>query len=276
MLNINFEVNEEVILIFMIQRRLMPTDFANYLLEKYNDSCELLKKYENSYTLVQKAIYNNEIDLNIFEEIKQQPFFNRIVKMAQENCERIKSIWENKKDEINNFLTNIAKTDFLLENKAYIVPSSFCRGVNIGNNCFIWGHRYGLENENYDLVYLVHESLHSIFPKGDICHAIIENIADIELCKYLNKTKVGYETHKKKGIQEAHAQILPYWNLYLNKSVEEIEEEQKLLNTTYDINEFEPYRDELSKMNMVEFTNFVLALNANKIETDNNDFKIIS
>lgn len=259
MLNINFEVNENFILRRIIQRSLMPTDFANHLWEKYNDSYRMLKK----------NLQSNEIDLNILEEVKQQPFFNDMVLQAKENCERIKSIWENKKDEINSFLINIAKTDFLLETTAYIFPPSVCVGRNIGDNCFLWGHKIGIEDENYDLVYLVHESLHSIFPKGDMCHAIIENIADIELGKYLNKTTTGYETHG--FTKKAHAQILPYWNLYLNKSVEEIEEEQKLLNTTYDINEYEPYRDELSKMNVVEFTNFVLALDVNKIETDNNN-----
>ena len=162
-------------------------------------------------------------------------------------------------------------TDFLLETTTYIVPPSFYRGRNIGNNYFIYGHPNGLQDENYDLVYLVHESLHSIFPKDYISHAIIENITDIELCKYLNQSKVGYETHKDKQTQEAHAQIFPYWNLYLNKNEEQIKEEQELLNINYDISEYEPFRERISKMNIVEFTNFVLELNANKVEADNND-----
>ena len=178
MLNINFEIDENILSRNIVQRNIMPTDFANYLWEKYNDSYRILKDDDLS----------KDIDFNILEEIKQQPFFNEILKQAEENCERIKNNWGKKYQEINYFLNNIARTDFLLETTTYIVPPSFYRGVNIGNDYFIYGHPNGLQDENYDLVYLVHESLHSIFPKDYISHAIIENITDIELCKYLNQS----------------------------------------------------------------------------------------
>lgn len=50
-----------------------------------------------------------------------------------------------------------------------------------------------------------------------------------------------------------HAKILPYWNLYLDRSRKEIEETQNYLNVDYDIDKFEPMRDVLKNMNIFEF-----------------------
>lgn len=245
MLNIKFEVDEDVLMRQMVHKNKMPTDFANYLWDKYN----------NSYRILQKDFLSDNINFEIFKEIKQQSFFLDLLKKSRDNCERIQNNWNESYKEINIFLSKILKSDISLDLTAYIVSAEFNSGQNIANCSFVWGHEKGIRDKNYDLVYLVHESLHSIFDKGNLNHAVIEKITDIELSKFLNKTAVGYNTHY--FTQEEHVKIFPYWNLYLNRSTEEIKKEQKLLNIKYDLNKIEHYRENLTKMNIKEFISFL-------------------
>ncbi|MGN0798191.1 MAG: hypothetical protein ACI4L7_01255 [Christensenellales bacterium] len=247
MLNINFEVNKDVISRLLISKNDMPTDYANYLWQKYNAS----------YREIHNAIFSKNIDNNILLELQEQPFFAKRLFQAKTNCKRIKRNWENKCVDINNFLNNIMKVDFDLNITAYIVDPMLYTGFSIKDNPnhFVWGNEVGLSDENYDLVYLVHESLHSLFKNDNLSHAIIENIADVELSKYLNNSKVGYEYHSY--TKEEHVKAFPYWNLYLGKGVEEIKEQQELLDIQYSIKEIEHYREKLSKMNIFEFIDFL-------------------
>lgn len=136
---------------------------------------------------------------------------------------------------------------------AIIVSPTLNCGRNIGDNQFIWGHKNGLTNENYDLVYLVHESLHSYFKNDNITHAIIENITDFELAKLLNNSEKGYTGHDY--IRNLHIQILPFWNLYMN-----VEENNDL---SCDQNGFSKYKS-IKTMNIDEFINFLEHLNFEK------------
>lgn len=143
--------------------------------------------------------------------------------------------------------------------------------MNIGSNEFIWGHNKGLKNANYDLIYIVHESLHSYFKDNMITHAIIENIADIELSKFLKSTDIANDAHDY--LKDTHIKVLPFWNIYLNKSKETIEKENEENNISYNFNEFKTYEKEISKMNIDDFVNFLESLNLN--QTINYTNKII-
>lgn len=248
MLRIKFKNDADVLSRVMISKSMMPKKFAHYLW----DNCKL------SYSLLLKDIKSNEIDNNIILELQQQDFFRNYYEKAKKNLERIQNIWKKNSDRINSFLKKIFKKEFTLDSTAIIVPPSLNTGTSIGNNQIVWGHVNGVNDNNYDLVYLVHESLHSYFEKNDLTHTIIENIADIELAKYLNKTG-GYECHE--DLKSMHIKILPFWNLYLNKGKTEIERENKINNISYDIKDFEKYRTKISRMNIDEFVEFLLNSN---------------
>ena len=245
MLRIKFKNDADVLARVMISKSMMPKKFAHYLW----DNCKL------SYSLLLKDIKSNEIDNNIILELQQQDFFRNYYEKAKKNLERIQNNWEKNSDRINLFLNKIFKKEFTLDSTAIIVPPSLNTGTSIGNNQIVWGHVNGVNDENYDLVYLVHESLHSYFFKNDLTHTIIENIADIELAKYLNKTG-GYECHE--DLKSMHIKILPFWNLYLNKGLEEIERENEINNISYDPKDFEKYRDKIRCMDIDEFVEFLL------------------
>ena len=80
MLKIKFQVNEEILARVVISKSDMPTDFANYLWDKYRDSYKCLKKRANS----------KDIDFGIIEELTKQEFFKKFLREANDNLVRIK------------------------------------------------------------------------------------------------------------------------------------------------------------------------------------------
>ena len=256
MLNIKFKTDIDLMARLMISKNKMPTEFANYLWDKYR----------LSYIYLQKDFKSDEIDNNITKELEQQKFFKQLCEGANKNLERIEDNWQKNKSKINLFLDNIFKKDFTLNETAIIVDPSLCVGMNIGNDQFVWGHKNSLFDKNYDLVYLVHESLHSYFPNNTLTHAIIEKIADIELSKYLNNTDKPYDCHEYTKMQ--HIKILPFWNIYLNKSRDGIEKENKDSNITYDLDDFAKYETQIKNMNIDSFTKFLEQQDLTEVKTN--------
>lgn len=247
----NFVVDENILAIILIYNtkrtnHVLSIEFANYLWDKYH----------SDYVSIQRKRVSKDImDKDILKEVKNQDFFKKIVADAEENAKRIENNLKEKQEEIEKFLSKILKYNKpFQEQTAYILPPYLCYGFSISRefpNCFVWGHERDLKNKNYDLVYIYHEALHSLFPVNDLYETVVENIADIELGKFLNCPNNLQNVHDKTRL--IHAKILPYWNLYLDRSRKEIEETQNYLNVDYDIDKFEPMRDILKNMNIFEF-----------------------
>lgn len=252
MLNIRFQIDDNIMAKIMISKSMMPKKFAHYLWDNY----------KISYSLLIKDIKSNEINNNIILELQQQDFFKISYEKAKKNLERIQNNWEKNSDRINLFLNKIFKKEFTLDLTCIIVPPSLNTGTSIENNQIVWGHVNGVNDNNYDLVYLVHESLHSYFEKNDLTHTIIENIADIELAKFLNKTN-SYEGHP--DLKPMHIKILPFWNLYLNKKQEDIVRENKINNIAYNLKDFVEYKTKIKNLNIDEFVEFLEKLNLDKL-----------
>ena len=252
MLNIRFQIDDNIMAKIMISKSMMPKKFAHYLWDNY----------KISYSLLIKDIKSNEINNNIILELQQQEFFKISYEKAKKNLERIQNNWEKNSDRINLFLNKIFKKEFTLDLTCIIVPPSLNTGTSIENNQIVWGHVNGVNDNNYDLVYLVHESLHSYFEKNDLTHTIIENIADIELAKFLNKTN-SYEGHP--DLKSMHIKILPFWNIYLNKKQEDIVRENKINNISYNLKDFVEYKTKIKNLNIDEFVEFLEKLNLDKL-----------
>lgn len=253
MLKIDFWVCEDVIAREMISKSRMPVEFANYLWDKYKKSYMELQH--------NPMCDKNLIDYGIISELKEQEFFKKFLIEAKENKDTIEKLWAENCDIINEFLKKILRTDYSLAMTAYIVSPRLKLGHNLGNNCLVWGHSNGNSDKNYNLVYLVHEALHSYFPSDNFCHAIIENIADIELARFLNHSDTSYTCHD--FTLNEHLKIYPFWNLYLKRSEVEIERLQKIDKIQYDIKAFEKYRESLAGMNIDEFINFAKKIKDN-------------
>ncbi|HIU06704.1 MAG TPA: hypothetical protein IAC46_03870 [Candidatus Onthoplasma faecigallinarum] len=177
---------------------------------------------------------------------------------------RIEKNWEKNKDKINAYLSQIFKKDFTIDTTAIIVCPALNTGENLRNNTFVWGHQKGLDDAFYDLIYLVHESLHSYFKMDEITHAIIENIADIGLNKHLENKDVSFNDCLS-YIKMLHIKILPFWNIYLEKKKADIEKENAINNISYDQSAFDKYKSKIKIMNIDDFVTFLEELDLEKL-----------
>ena len=245
MLNLSFCTDDKIMARFMISTSRMPVKLAN----------ELWAKYKTDYQTLQRDIYSPLDNEAIIFELMKSDLFKQLKNEAINNCIRIEKLWQSSSDKINHFLEKICKKQLTLLQSAIIVAPSLCTGRNIGDNKFLWGHNLGLSDSNYDLVYLVHEALHSYFPNGTLTHAIIENIADVELCKYLNSSPSHYPTHDYTN--DYRVKIFPFWNLYLNQSESELLKRQKEEKIYYKVSDFEKYRDTLKELDIDKLVDFL-------------------
>lgn len=245
MLNIKFKTDKDIMAKFIISKNLMTKPFANYIYDKY----------KSSYLLLLRNSKSNKIDNNIILELQQQDFFKQYLNEANQNLARIENNWIKYKDKINEYLAKIFKKDFAIDTTAIIVCPALNTGTNLENNTIAWGHQKGLDDAFYDLIYLVHECLHSYFKRNEITHTIIENIADFELTKLLNDSEKGYPSHEY--LKMLHIKILPFWNIYLEKRKADIEKTNAINNISYDQSAFDKYKSKIKNMNIDDFVTFL-------------------
>lgn len=242
MLKFKFVVDEDIIARYLINT---STNRNNISVALAN---ELWKRHTEEYRAIQKDPFAKAD--NLLAEIKSMPFFQDYVQTAKENKVRIENNFAKKQGEIEKVLYSLTKTDIdMPEQTVYVMPPRLCVGMNIGNNKILWGHRFGLQDENYDLVYLCHEGLHSVFDRDNMSHAIIEYLADIELARHF--TGKPYRCHDYTLADRITT--FPYWNLYLNRSPLEIEKAKRDVKINYSPARYEKDRETFSKMNIFDF-----------------------
>ena len=110
-----------------------------------------------------------------------------------------------------------------VNSRVYIYKDKFIKYVDLDNNSHVGGITYC--NKGY------------LF--------ITEKNGKINCYKYNDFTK------------EDHIKIYPYWNLYLNKSKEEILKDQEYTLINYDVDYIESERSKLANMNIDELVNFL-------------------
>ena len=135
----------------------------------------------------------------------------------------------------------------------YISPLN--NGQNLGNNEISWGDEKGKEDPNYDLVYIYHELLHTLFADcaqkdEKVSHSLIQFFTDWELCGFLNNNQKKYEIHSY--LQTIMTSIYPFMQIYFNKTKEIIQKEMDTDNRFFELNNYEQYRNILSKLNCFE------------------------
>lgn len=67
MINISFKTDDDLMARVIISKNYMPTNFVNYLYDKYR----------KSYLILKRDITSKDIDDNIIYELKQQDFFQK-------------------------------------------------------------------------------------------------------------------------------------------------------------------------------------------------------
>lgn len=219
----NFKVDKRLLLYFMITHmRYFKNDLGiwkivNSFFEKFPYT---FKKIQRIYITKFLSGKLKKLDYEIMDEVTKTEEFQKYYIEALDNFERIKANWEAKKESINQYLTDVLRINVESKTDVYILPPSMSDGRTIDSSFIIWGHRNGLTNPDYDLTYLVHEYLHTLFKKNDrkykkhydMVHAVIELISDEGLYLKLNGSK-KLEGHSMLDIHRE--KVSPLFEQYL-------------------------------------------------------------
>ena len=140
----------------------------------------------------------------------------------------------------------------------------FCTGISDLHSEVFWGHYRGLEDPNYNIVYLVHECMHCEYPyqkdwnreQRNTCHALIELATDNELrCRLEGKHDTYSEGHDLTIIQRG--KMLPLWCAFLGKTEEEVEQLKKCKDIDLDIDMYRLFSSKKEFQNM-SFSEFII------------------
>lgn len=130
--------------------------------------------------------------------------------------------WQINKLLVNKHLEDILKISVPNKNfNVYLAANKIGGGKYLGNQNIYWGDLYGNDEKftNYNMIYLIHEALHSMFNYNNLEHAVIELISDNELNKRLNnETNSEYGTIGHANLLNIRMQLLDSWKDYLNDS----------------------------------------------------------
>jgi len=192
-IDFNFKVDKYVLLQFLLEKGFYENDlateikkFKNSFWEQYPELYEKIRKSENSRNLSKQLDSNEKAVINVLfqTEILQQ-VYNETV----EHLDYIKKDWQEKKNSVNTILSyslRIQKNDIT---DVYIVHPAMHGGRTNEGKYVIWGHDHIFKDPYYNVVYLTHEYLHTLFKSSDeylsknyaLVHAIIELITDKNL-----------------------------------------------------------------------------------------------
>ena len=196
----------------------------------------------------------------VINYLKNTDIYKKLYKETEIYLNNVMKYWEDNKDFINYYLKRILKIEFNIKPKVYIVHPNLCEGYST-NNEIVWGHYKGLDDPNYNLVYLTHEWLHCLLPFTEedteidcnIKHSIIELISDYELYSLLKKKSTLKQGHTY--LEEYKKFIYPYWLRYIGLNDNKIKE--RLEKDSIDSNDIDVIEDShLSNMNIKEFIDY--------------------
>lgn len=227
-------------LLFNNKRNSPYIEIKNTLWNKYKDAYDLINRgidYRNLFLLNTNEYFDSVSKhlLEMLEEGKDYPEVQKLYLEAEEYKKWIIDAWDKSQAKIESELASILKIN--LPNtplKVLLVPYIIGGGMYLGNNTIFWGDLYGSGERfpNYNLIYLIHESLHSIFGRTNIEHSIIELIADNELRLRLNgEGEYFFYDGKAIGhdyLLDTERKLFDDWKLYLKDQDMNIKEFTKI------------------------------------------------
>lgn len=233
-------------------------------LTKVKDS--LWYRYMDGYrTLLSINSFNTSVFLldkdvrKLINSFKDSNEYKKLYNETKIYLDNIKKYWNDNKEIINNYLKRILKMDFKKEATVYITHPNTCEGYSFDNDKIVWGHYKGINNPNYNLVYLTHEWIHCLIPFTEsdseidcyIKHSIIELVADYELYSMIEGRSTLKEGHSY--LEEYKKFLYPYWLKYIGLDDNGIKERLEKDS----ISEFnDTGNDNISNMNIDEFIKY--------------------
>ena len=238
MINIrDFEVNKIVLLISVL-RKYNYNRKGQELRDRVYDTLKDTPRYLNALVKVCKCFTNNPDEYKVlmqdktFEDSLESIFksdeFLTLYEDALKYKERLIERWDSLKPTVNKYFSEVLRIKEEKQIKVNVVNPNFNTGTNNLEDEIFWGHYEGQRNPYYDVVYMMHESMHCMYPyqkdwnleqKG-ICHALIELATDNELrCVLEGKWQNYSEGHQDNN--STRNKLLPIWYAFLGKRDDE-------------------------------------------------------
>jgi hypothetical protein len=226
-MDFNFTVNENLLIYSALlgpkSRNFKAKVIKDRLYEKYPTPFRLkgddMRVIFASESLEESFNDLKEQAVNLFEDFKKTDEYKGLLEKTMLYKDELSKMWSKKKDLVVTHLKDILRIE--IPNKTatvFVVSPEIGGGMYLGDMKIMWGHSD--DWENYSIVYLAHEYLHSFFPTTENAHAIIELATDNELRIRLNGDgqyftengqQVGHE--RLRSLEES---LLPKWREYLN------------------------------------------------------------
>lgn len=174
----------------------------------------------------------NKVKDNLYQEIMkkitQTKEYKRYLVEREDYLVKVKKIWQENYNKIDEYLKKVLKKDYQKININLYISNPHCNTGQtfFGDNLAVFGHEKGImqNDPNYELVYIVHESMHLLYPYKKYCgnsledypyaivHLIIELVTDYNFAIELRGE--NYRGHDY--LDEYKNFLLPKFIEYLN------------------------------------------------------------
>jgi len=222
-MNLKFLVNKEYTFLHAFNQNQKEEPFkewGNFTLakwEKFPHECYLLAGFPEWPLLSKIPLKTLAVKAEkLIKKWIEEPEPRKLIKETREYRNWLQKEWDKKGKKTLKELEKIIK--FPLPRKTisvYITHPKLKNGMAISPEIIVWGHKE--EWQNYSIVYLCHEILHTIFwgDNSKITHAIIELATDQELRIRLNKTGEYFDYVGHKELLKIEKKLFPFWKKYL-------------------------------------------------------------
>ncbi len=130
------------------------------ILDYFDDKSKIIKYAIEG--IVEKNVPVVEIN-KAFEGLVKTDLFQKFYKENLIYMENVKNYWLKNQKTTDKFISETLRIKNLnIKNKVFISHPKFNVGRSLGNNIICFGHIKGIEDPNYNYIYLIHEILHSI------------------------------------------------------------------------------------------------------------------
>lgn len=262
-MDFKFKINTDVLAMHLLTK-----------LKDFNDLKEEALKLKQDFPMefnkidsIKREYYLN-LDSDIkrmLESFKKTTYFKKMLKETEKYKKTVSFSWFLYRKKINKFLKRILKIDLNIKLNVYITHPYAAIGYNANKDIF-WGHFDGIKNLKYNVECLVHEAMHSIlsYPNysSDVSynkhHAVIELISEYETHYFLNRRSTMDQGHE--FLTKFRYKVYPYWLKFIGLTEKEIQKRIKI-DKVYNIKI--PNINDLDKMNIYEFLDYIIMIDLN-------------
>jgi len=229
----------------------------------YKDRVEIIK-YGKDFIPDNDILYNSVLNSTLFKSLKRESVRHR---------NNIQKLWENNKDEIDNYIKDVLRIPFPRVVNVYIIhPRLEIVDYLSEYKNLVWGS----DKDKYDVLTIIITNIARGLLKDngidyqnnkDIVNSILELSIINEIGKRISKN-LTYELGDP-VLKLVKRQIYPFWLMYLG-----YDDKEKTLNKMiedrigFDLDKY-PLDKNMKKMDIKEFTEYCIKNSKNILKLDN-------